>query len=193
MPHPVTDQVTVRIVNLEKEPTKEKKKSTKPKAAAQGSKEGDGDSNPTHGLPPLVLLTRDGHKVGSEETQPWPEGFTEHDGGLIEDLAENGTLYKINYDNSYHVKYRMGARGDIARDVVTEKYILAMRILMLGYEHALRTIKELKGDQLNGLAEYQDDFRCMAARGAAATVLALAENLPKIVDKTSVSAGQDVE
>jgi hypothetical protein len=77
--------------------------------------------------------------------------------------------------------------------VVTEKYILGMRILMLGYEHALRTIKELKGDQLNGIAEYQDEFRRMAARGAAATVLALAENLPKIVDKTSVLAGQDVE
>ncbi|MGC2522275.1 MAG: hypothetical protein WA417_06515 [Stellaceae bacterium] len=89
------------------------------------------------------------------------------------------------------MKYRMGARGDIARDVVTEKYILGMRILMLGYEHALRTIKELKGEQLNGIAEYQDDFRRMAARGAAATVLALAENLPKIVDKTSVS--HDVE
>ena len=53
---------------------------------------------------------------------------------------------------AYHVKYRIGARGDIARDVVTEKYILGMRILMLGYEHALRTIKELKGDQLNGIA-----------------------------------------
>jgi hypothetical protein len=35
------------------------------------------------------------------------------------------------------VKYRISARGDIARDVVTEKYILGMRILMLGYEHAL--------------------------------------------------------
>ena len=69
--------------------------------------------------------------------------------------------------------------------MVTEKYILGMRILMLGYEHALRTTKELKGDQ--------DDFRRMAARGAAATVLALAENLPKIVDKTSVISSQDVE
>jgi hypothetical protein len=87
----------------------------------------------------------------------------------------------------------MVARGDVARDVVTEKYILGMRILMLGYEHALRTIKELKGDQLNGIAEYQDDFRRMAARGAAATVLALAENLPKIVDQSSVAANQDVE
>jgi hypothetical protein len=33
----------------------------------------------------------------------------------------------------------------------------------------------------------------MAARGAASTMLALAENLPKIIDKTSVSANQDVE
>ena len=32
----------------------------------------------------------------------------------------------------------------------------------------------------------------MAARGAASTVLALAENLPKIVDKSSLAAAQDV-
>ena len=193
MPQPVTDEVTVRIVDLEKEPKKEKKTAIQPKAAPKGSKEGDGESGPTHGLPPFVLLTKDGHKVGNEDTQPWPDDFTELDGGLIEDLGENGILYKINYDNSYHVKYRFGARGDIARDVVTEKYILGMRILMLGYEHALRTIKELKGVQLNGIAEYQDEFRRMAARGAAATVLALAENLPKIVDKSSVTGLQDVE
>ena len=47
---------------------------------------------------------------------------------------------------------KAGARGDIARDVVTEKYILGMRILMLG-----------------------------------------PENLPKIVDKSTIVAGQDVE
>jgi hypothetical protein len=193
MPQPVTDEVTVRIVDFEKAPKKQKNKASKPKAAASGSKEGDGDPAPTHGLPRFVLLTKDGHKVGNDDTQPWPDGFTELDGGLIEDLGENGTLYKINYDNSYHLKYRIGARGDIARDVVTEKYILGMRILMLGYEHALRAIKELDGEQLNGVAEYQDAFRRMAARGAAATVLALAENLPKIVDKTSVTASQDIE
>jgi hypothetical protein len=193
MAHPVTDKVTVRIVDQEKEPKKTKQKAAEPKAATKGSKEGEGESAPTHGLPPFVLLTRDGHKVGDEETQPWPDGFTELDGGLIEDLGNSGTLYKINYDNVYHVKYRIGARGDIARDVVTEKYILGMRILMLGYEHALRTIKELKGGELNGMAEFQDDFRRMAARGAASTVLALAENLPKIIDKSSVTANQDVE
>jgi hypothetical protein len=63
-----------------------------------------------------------------------------------------------------------------------------MRILMLGYEHALRVLKTTNG---NGIGEYSDEFRRMAARGAASTVLALAENLPKIVDSSSVS--QDVE
>jgi hypothetical protein len=33
----------------------------------------------------------------------------------------------------------------------------------------------------------------MAARGAASTVLALAENLPKIVDRSAVLGAQDVE
>jgi hypothetical protein len=192
MPQPVADKITVHIVDQEKEPKKAKAKAAEPKAAAKGSKEGEGDSSPTHGLPPFVLLTRDGHQIGNENTQPWPDGFTEFDGGLVEDLGENGTLYKINYENAYHVRYRMGARGDIARDVVTEKYILGMRILMLGYEHALRAIGELKGSP-NGIAEFQDEFRRLAARGAASTVLALAENLPKIIDKTSLSANQDVE
>jgi hypothetical protein len=45
-----------------------------------------------------------------------------------------------------------------------------MRILMLGYEHALRAIKNGGGVSENGLAEFQDDFRRMAARGAASTV-----------------------
>jgi hypothetical protein len=53
---------------------------------------------------------------------------------------------------------------------------------MLGYEHALRALKSGNGQGENGLAELQDHFRRMAARGAASTVLALAENLPKIVD-----------
>jgi hypothetical protein len=33
----------------------------------------------------------------------------------------------------------------------------------------------------------------MSARGSASTVLALAENLAKIIDKTSIAAAQDVE
>ena len=107
----------------------------------------------------------------------------------MDDLGNSEVIYKINYDNAYHIKYRLQQRSDVARDVVTEKYILGMRILMLGFEHAYRNIRNGTGG--NGMGEFADDFRRMAARGAAATVLALAENLPKIVDASSVS--QDVE
>ena len=64
---------------------------------------------------------------------------------------------------------------------------------MLGYEHALRAIKNANGGPENGLAEFQDEFRRMAARGAASTVLSLAENLPKIVDKSAMFSAQEVE
>jgi hypothetical protein len=64
----------------------------------------------------------------------------------------------------------------------------------MGYEHALRTLKAAKsGDGAATLAAFQHDFRRMAARGAASTVLALAENLPKIVDRSTVTEAQEVE
>jgi hypothetical protein len=68
-----------------------------------------------------------------------------------------------------------------------------MRILMLGYEHALRALTNGNGLSEDRFAEYQDYFRRMAARGAASTVLALAENLPKIVDRSAVLEAQDAE
>jgi hypothetical protein len=53
-------------------------------------------------------------------------------------------------------------------------------------------LQDARGGELNGFAEYADDFRRMAARGAASTVLSLADNLPKIVDASAVQQ-QDVE
>ncbi len=70
---------------------------------------------------------------------------------------------------------------------MTEKFVLEMRILLMGYEHALQSLRE-KGDDPAGLGEFADDFGRMATRGAASTVLALAENLPRIVDQSSLVA-----
>jgi len=192
MPEPVaTEEVSVSIV-AETADTDDEKKQTpkpKPKSGAGESKSGRGEDAPTHGLPACILLTQDGREVKGYKTEQWPEDFSETDGGLIEDLGKE-SVYKINYDNAYHLKYRKAASG-VARDVVTEKYILGMRILLLGCEHALRSMKDAKGSE--GIAEYLDDFRRMAARGAASTVLALAENLPKIVDASSIQQGENVE
>jgi hypothetical protein len=189
----VEDWLKVRIVEEESKPVKPKTSKGAKSGDKDGKNEGEGPPAPTHGLPPYRLLTKDGRQIGNQSTLPWPDDFGELDGGLIEDLGEQGVMYKINYDNSYHIKYRLGARGDVARDVMTEKFVLGMRILMLGYEHALRAVAKTKGGENNGIADLQDVFRRMSARGAAATVLALAENLPKIVDKSSVAATQDVE
>ena len=49
---------------------------------------------------------------------------------------EGEIVYKINYDNAYHLKARVGKRGQVERDVVAEKYILGMRVLLLGMEQA---------------------------------------------------------
>lgn len=187
MAAPVEDELTVEILDEEQpQPKPKPKPGPKPPDGGEGkNKKGDGNDAPTHGLPRYVLLTKDGRSVGEAETQKWPDGFSEHDGGAIRDLGDDGLIYQINYDNAYHLRYRQQQRGDIAREVVTEKYILGMRILMLGYEHALRVMKDTSGE---GIGEFLDEFRRMAARGAASTVLALAENLPKIVDTSSVSA-----
>jgi hypothetical protein len=190
MAMPVADQLTIRIVEEEAPPAKPKVKKphTESKGGQGADRKGDGQNAPTHGLPKYVLLTKDGRNIGLQESELWPEGFTDQDGGIVRDLGDDQILYLINYDNAYHLKYKMQTRGDIAKDVMTEKYVLGMRILMLGYEHALRVLKGANG---NGIGEYSDEFRRTAARGAASTVLALAENLPKIVDSSSVS--QDVE
>jgi bifunctional DNA-binding transcriptional regulator/antitoxin component of YhaV-PrlF toxin-antitoxin module len=192
MPAPVeTTDLTVRLVEEADEPKSkpEKGKRSERHGAGQGNKnEGKGEKAPTHGLPKCVLLTKDGRGIDGYAVEQWPTDFTESDGGLVQDLGNGEVVYKINYDNAYHVKYRTQQRGQVAKDVVTEKYILGMRILMLGYEHALRARQEGSN---TGFAEYADDFRRMAARGAASTVLALAENLPKIVDQSTMA--QDVE
>lgn len=190
MPLPVEDELTIEV--LDEETPQPKPKPKKPGADTPGGngkgKPGGGADAPTHGLPKYILLTKDGREVDSQMSERWPDGFTENDGGTIRDLGSEGVIYLINYDNVYHLRYRQQQRGDLAREVVTEKYILGMLILMLGYEHAMRAMQALNPQ---GLSEFQDEFRRMAARAAASTVLALAENLPRIVDTSSVAA--DVE
>jgi hypothetical protein len=185
MPAPLEVSIPIRVTDDEKLEPKPKPKPPAPQDDDAGVPGGKGKPVPTHGLPPYLLLTEDGRTIGEQETQRWPEGFDGNDGGMAEDLGEGRVLYKVNYDNAYHLKYRAGQRGDVAKDVVTEKYILGMRILMMGFERAIRAAG--RHADAEGVSEHRDAFRRMAARGAAATVLALAENLPKIVNSAAVT------
>jgi hypothetical protein len=184
MAQSVRDEFAVRIIDEETPQQKPKKaKSTgskpPPKAGDKADKSGGDEEKPTHGLPGYRLLTADGRAIGGSETIKWPDAFSETDGGYAEDLGDNQILYYINYDNAYHIRYRQQQKGDLARDAVTEKYILGMRILMLSFENSIRTVSRSSEE---GIGEFFDSFRKMSAKAAAATVLALAEILPKIVD-----------
>lgn len=196
MPAPVeTEEFSIRIVEAtEPEPNPNPKPKPDRNTSNGSAKPGKGQDAPTRGLPRCVLLTKDGRGVKGYQVEQWPEDFTDTDGGEVKDLGDGEVIYKINYDNAYHIKYRLAQRGDTAREVVTEKYILGMRILLLGCEQALRVAQQMSADNgtSEGIGEFADDFRRMAARGAASTVLALAENLPKIVDAAALQSA-DVE
>jgi hypothetical protein len=187
-----SEELTLNIVDAESDQKDKKRSKEKNKKSGDAkNQQGNGEDAPTHGLPRCVLLTRDGREIPGYAAEKWPDDFSDSDGGAIADLGEE-VVYKINYDNAYHIKYRLSQRGDVSRDVVTEKYILGMRILLLGYQHAFKSIQKSNGSEGNGISEYADEFRRTAARAAASTVLALAENLPKIVDASSIQ-NQEVE
>lgn len=186
MPEALSVTIAVTVVDEEKEPAPPRKGIAKAKNGNGGKNSGSEDEVPNRGLPPFVLLTHDGRQIDAKtESEQWPEDFSQEEGGFVVDLGEGNLLYKINYDNAYHLKYKAEQRGDVAKSVVSEKYILGMRIIMMGYEQALRS-KGSNGQEAEW-SEHKDVFRLLAAKAAASTILALAEYLPKIVDSTALT------
>lgn len=169
---PLTVPITLIAVEEDTLPKKPKKNKTNKKAKEK--------EKPRKGLPKYKLLTKDGREIPGEDAEIWPDNFNDYDGGTIEDFGEDGLIYKINYDNAYHLKYRQAKKGEVERDALTQKYILGMRLLMLGFEQAIRSRQEIAKNN-GSFEDFKDEFRQMAAKGAASTVLALAEVLPKVV------------
>jgi hypothetical protein len=175
MPAPLTQPVAVKLVPEEEETEKKKSKSR--------DKTRKPEDQPKRGLPPYVLLTKDGREVLGHNTQPWPEDFSELDGGRIKE-AEGRLIYEINVDNAYHLRYRRRANTNAGRDLISQKYITGMRLFLLGFENSRRNVIGAR-DGENGNAKFADvldDFRAIAARGAASVVLWLTDQLPKVID-----------
>ena len=151
---------------------------------------------PAHerGLPPPTLLTKDGREINGKPTKKWDDvdfpglAFNEHDGGSVKDLGDEGKMYYINYDNAFFQNYLKAQKREDDSAAVTEKYILGMRIALLGMEHALAFEKS---DEEDGFDE--DKFRRLAAKGAAAVIMTLCDQLPKSFDLNSDEGEQDVE
>ncbi len=169
MPTAVTEEITIRIGDVEKDVAKAKTKDKE-----KDKTKGKGAEKPNVGLPPYKLLTHDGREDAGQQTVQWPGGFDDQDGGYVEDLGEEGKLYYINLDNTWLQSYRKAQRGTILKDGITQKYILGMRVFLLGIERALASMQ-------NDEDFDQDQFRRLAARGASSTMLTLSDHLPKVI------------
>lgn len=146
------------------------------------------------GLPPPALLTKDGREIDGKKTEKWAEvdlpgpAFNEYDGGSVKDLGELGKMYYINYDNASFQNYLKAQKRKDDSTAVTKKYILGMRIVLLGMEHALAS---KKSDEEDGFDE--DRFRRLAAEGAAAVIMTLCDQLPKCFDLDADKGGENDE
>lgn len=174
MPAPLVQPVSLKVLVEEKE---KKKKPRRPKPPKPPKDE------PRRGLPPYVLLTKDGREVLGQHTETWPEDFSELDGGCIKE-AEGQLIYEINIDNAYHLRYRRRAKSETGRDLLSQKYITGMRLFMLAFENSQKnaTATHHNGNGNTKFDEVIDDFRSIAARGAASVVLWLTDQLPKVID-----------
>ena len=134
-------------------------------------------------------LTHDGRRIGDEETRPWPDDFTDQDGGVVTPLSEEEKLYEINYDNAHFQHFLTRERGDVRKRVLTEQFRLSMLILMMGFEDAYSRLSD--SEKEDGLEEFLDRFRALAARGAATVVMSIAQTLPQLISVETVGDPDD--
>ena len=136
IPEPVAEELTLIAVQT-RTPTKpgDKKRNSKPDIEIEM---GAGRS-----LPQSIWLTKDGRMIGGESTNPWPEDFTDQDGGNVHDLGET-RMYHINYDNAHFRQFLDRERNEIDKKVITAQYRIGMLVLMMGMEDAYNRMIEGK-------------------------------------------------
>ncbi len=186
MAKPVTAQLKLWVV-AERSPRKQRKR---PKRKTTQINPTDADSEETtegRGWPPYKWLTKDGRSIGKEETDRWPAGFTEQDGGEIGDLGDEGKVYRINYDNA-HFQSCILAREEIDKKVATERYRIGMQTLMMGLEDAYFRMENNQAKEK--MAEHIDEIRRLAAQGSATVVMSIMR-LSTIVNPASVADPDD--
>ena len=126
--------------------------------------------------------------IGDEETDAWPDDFTDQDGGTVDDLGEV-SVYCINYDNAHFRRFLDAERNDINKKVVSEQYRIGMLVLMMGLDDAYSRMEQ--SEMKTELEEHIDEIRRLAAQGAATVVMSIAKTLPSIINPASVADPDD--
>ena len=184
MPVPVTAKVRLRVVAARPHPPP-----GTPKPRPQPGQDQDQKVSSQRGLPPVRWLTRDGRKLPGSESERWPPDFTSQDGGVVEILSEDSTLFKINYDNAHFQRFLGRERSEARRRAAMEQFRLSMVVLMMGFEQAYETMPD--GEGKLALADSIDEFRRLAAQGAATVVMSIARTLPRLITPDTVGDPDD--
>jgi hypothetical protein len=182
IPEPVTEQITLRVVT--------ERRTVPPGHRPPAPNDDDGEeTTEARGLPPTKWLTRDGRPVGEDESDTWPDEFTDQDGGKVEDLGDDIKAYYINYDNAHFRRFLDGERDDLNRKVIVEQYRVGMLVLMMGLEYAYSQMEQSTTKE--DIEENIDEIRRLVAQGAATVVMSIAKTLPDIINRATVEDPDD--
>ena len=139
--------------------------------------------------PQTKWLTRDGRTIDEIETDIWPDGFDDQDGGTITDLGDEVKLYCINYDNAHFLSFLARQPNELSRRVAIEQYRLAMLVSMLSIEDAFNRMES--GGPKNELEEHIDEIRRLHAQSSATVAMTLTRTLPEIVNPDALEDPDD--
>ena len=143
MPEPVTEDVRLVVVRSR---APRPPRPPVPPGPRPGSEDEDEDedvlTDEGRALPPSKWLTRDGRPIGEEETDEWPDDFTDQDGGRVDDLGETQRVYCINYDNAHFRRFLDSERNDINKEVIAQQFRIGMLVLMMGLEDAYSRMEQ---------------------------------------------------
>ena len=186
MPEPLSEDITLRVVPVRRMPPPGP---DQPRNKINPDMPGDEAASEGRELPPTVWLTRDGRPLGDTQTEPWPEDFTDQDGGQVRELGNEERIFYINYDNAHFRRVLNAERNELSKKVVIEQYRIAMLVLMLGFEEAYSRMgsSEIK----DAISEYIEEIRRLTAHGAATVVMSIAKTLPTIMNPASVADPDD--
>ena len=134
-------------------------------------------------------MTRDSREIGASPSDAWPEGFSDQDGGQVREVTAEEKVYLINYDNAHFRHFLDQERDEAKQRTIIEQYRLGMLILMMGFEDARRRATEISDK--DGFEDFVDDFRRLAARGAATVVMSIARTLPQLLTPETVQDPDD--
>ena len=157
---------TVRIVLVEKRErsTRERRDSEEPQ--------------PQVALPDSRWTTKDGRNIGDEPSDPWPEEFSENDGGEFQQLTTEKSLYLVNYDNST-LQNALRLQRPAVRKRTEIMHRTGMVLAMLAMKKQFEAYHEAADEETKGiLQDCEQDIHRLNAQSVALVMPILVKTLP---------------